>query len=74
MKQFSTLKIKTWWADKNLPHYYSMAINPDFQFEIVNESEKAIQIEVSRKSQPLYCPWKKWMPKSVIQNLEEVLK
>lgn len=72
MKTLSSIRLKPWFMNKQETSWIAMSVNPAYTFTIEKETEKAIEIKVHCESRPLFCEFTKWLPKSVIENLEEV--
>lgn len=55
-----------WFINKD-KYLLAAACNVAFTYEIVAETEKAIQIEVTNNAKALHNTFTKWIPKSIMQ-------
>lgn len=74
MKKFSQVKFKSWYTMHKAESWeVASMVNAAYQFEVVQESEKAVKLHVFDPNRKLSQGWSKWYPKSIIENLDFVL-
>ena len=71
MKKLNDLKIAQWFLFKD--NYLTAAyVNEAYEYEIIAETEKAIQINIISKDwsklEAARKSWKKWIPKSALER------
>lgn len=71
MKKMINLNVKQWFALKNFDR--ELTDNPNTYFTIESETEKAVELKIFKPEYPNYPAFKKWIPKSIIENLDWVL-
>lgn len=67
MKRLWDLQIKLWAMKSNA--LLSASVNTEYFYEVVNQTEKAIQIHIVRKTNrgnTIDHDWKVWLPKSAV--------
>lgn len=72
MKELFDIKLHAWFENKQHASFIAASINPDYKFEVIKETEKAIQIDIINEHK-MINNWTMWIPKSAIRNLDEVL-
>ena len=72
MKKLIDLRLKPWFEEKQSDAFVSAGANAAYTFEVIKETEKAIQISIYKRGKEM--DWKMWFPKSVVTNLEEVME
>jgi len=74
MKKLFDIELAGWFLNKQSDAFIAASVNAAYVYEVTKETEKAIQISITKKDAVLpRGEWKMWMPKSVILNLNEVL-
>lgn len=74
MKKLFDIELVGWFLMKQSSAFMAASVNSAYVYEVINETEKAIQISITKKDAVLpRGEWKMWLPKSVIKNLDEVL-
>lgn len=73
MKKVSELVFEGWYQEiiwkKDTP-FTMIQSNASYTYEVVKETEKAVQIKIdSKERSPLKPDWFKWIPKSAIIRL-----
>lgn len=74
MKKLVDLNLKDWFIMKQSKAFIEVSINPKWTYEVINETEKAIQIKIDKPNRldcldPIVAKlseWKMWIPKSAI--------
>lgn len=61
-----TSKLPQWFIYKD-KYFLAAAVNDAFTYEVVEETEKAIKIEITNNAKALHNTWTKWIPKSLIK-------
>ena len=74
MKEFRNIKFKEWFENKLMKEAWNThaMVNDGFTFEVVRETEKALQIKINN-TKKLLSHWEIWCPKSAIENIEYVM-
>lgn len=73
MKKMSKVMIKEWFLNKEFDHPYEIKYNKNLYFTVECESTKAVELKIFKPSYPEYPTFYKWIPKSVIGNIDYVL-
>lgn len=73
MKKLTDLTLTNWFMIKQSNAFINACINPKYTYEVINETEKAIQIRIEKpdkielpKEVAYINEWKMWIPKSAI--------
>lgn len=68
------MQFTTWFLMKQSNAALINASNyTDWEYEVIKETEKAIQIKLDRPNRISFNDWNQWIPKSAIENLNKVL-
>ena len=59
-------RLPMWFINKD-KYLLAAACNVAFTYEVVAETEKAIQIEITNNSKAMHNKFTKWIPKSIMQ-------
>lgn len=73
MKKMSKVMIKEWFLNKEFDHPYEIKYNKNLYFTVERESTKAVELKIFKPDYPEYLTFFKWIPKSVIENIDYVL-
>lgn len=73
MKKLFDIKLQSWFENKQDTPFIAASVNPKYVFDVVRETEKAIQISIYKEREASKYNWKMWIPKSVIINLDEII-
>lgn len=73
MKKFSKIQFKSWFINKMESWELASSVNAAYVYEVTQESEKAVKLHVYDPNKVLSKGFEKWYPKSVIENIDEVL-
>lgn len=65
-RQLADLNFKMWWFDKQSTPFIHASVNAAYTYDVIRETEKAIQIRINKPSIFDDGSWKMWIPKSVI--------
>lgn len=68
---FRSIKFENWFENKLMKDSWntSAMVNDGFTYEVIKETEKAVQIEITN-THKLASSWTIWAPKSAIKNIE----
>lgn len=71
MKDFRKIKFAKWFENKLMKDPWNTAamVNNGFEFEVLKETEKAVQIKIINTNK-FMSSWNIWAPKSSIENIE----
>lgn len=74
MKKLTSLELKEWFVAKISTPLAAASVNTDYGYEIIKETEKAIQIRIVNTKKAIKTgEWLEWIPKSAIKSEEEVV-
>lgn len=72
-KKFCEVKFKSWIIEKLESWVVAASVNTAYRFEVLKETEKAVQLHIFNPNNKLNNGFDKWLPKSSIENLGWVL-
>ena len=73
MKKMNKVMIKEWFLNREFENSYEIKYNKNLYFALECESTKAVELKIFKPDYPEYPTLFKWIPKSVIENLDYVL-
>lgn len=73
MKKMCKVMIKEWFLNKEFENSCEIKYNKNLYFTLECESTKAVELKIFKPAYPEYPTFFKWIPKSVIENIDYVL-